>query len=269
MAGWQRFPASEGHACPLQVSRSRHIKESDMDSSDRGHAAALASHERLDRYWASIGQLERDVLANLINPRFMGGPCWPTTRQAYRVIRRDASIILATDGMSDPFEGVVSESNGFEMELFLDTADIPAIFAGVYGDISRIKESWAFELLHHVGDEVAAIGGITHRLERYDSMSMELPGVSQSHALLAQLPPRFVTEDDSLGILLGAPDPDFPATIEDMPLSPVQMVSLTLLTAAELEYLRQGGSAARNDLVQKLDASPSRHRCDLQRPSLV
>lgn len=240
-----------------------------MDSSERGHAAAQASHARLDRYWASIGTLEQEVLTNLVDPRLMYGPSWPTKRQAYRVIRRDASIILATEGMSDPFEGVVSESNGFEMELFLDTADIPAPLAGAKGDISRIRESWAFELLHRVGDKVAQIGGINHRLERYDSVSMELPGFSQTHALAAQLPPHFVTADDCLGLLLGAPDADFPTTIEDMPLSPVRLVSITLLTAAELEHLRQGDSGVRHELVQKLTALSFGHRCDVQRLSLV
>ncbi|WP_266158695.1 suppressor of fused domain protein [Dyella silvatica] len=242
---------------------------SEQPSTGTAASAAQMSHQRLDRYWASIGAVEPDLLAHLISPSFTGGPSWPTTRQAYRVIRRGSSIILATDGMSDPFDGVAGMGNGFEMELFLETADIPASFAGDKGDVGRIKESWAFELLHHVGEMVAEAGGITARLERYDSLSVELPGFSQSHALAAQLPARFATADDSLGILLGAPDPDFPAIIDDMPLSAVRMVSITLLTAAELEHLRQGGAAARHELVQKLAAAPSRHRCDLQRPSLV
>lgn len=231
---------------------------------------AQRTHERLDQHWSSVGALEADVLGHLISPGLMGGPSWPTTRQAYRVVRRSGGILLVTDGMSDPFDGDDAPAvNGFGMELFLETPDIPAELRGEPGDISRLSHSWAFELLSHVAGTIAGAGGIVDRLEQYGALSMELPGVSASRAIREQLPAHYVTADDSLGILLGAPAPDFAPIIEDMPLSPVHLVPLMLLTADELEYLRQGGGAARMEVARRLADTPHGHRCVLARDSVA
>jgi hypothetical protein len=234
------------------------------------HDAVLqATHDRLDAYWAGIGSAEPDVLTHLISPSFMGGPHWPTTRQAYRVIRRGSSTILATDGMSDPFDDGEDTGNGFEMELFIETADLPLDFLGDKGDLSPIMKSWAFELLKHVAAIVADAGGITEKLNTYGVLSIEFPGVSLSNAVAAQVPKQFVAADDSLGILLGGPDPDFPTRIEDMPLSPVRIVPIVLITAAELDRIRFGGRTGRDELVAKLATSPSRHRSNFNRPGFA
>ncbi|WP_339530692.1 MULTISPECIES: Suppressor of fused protein (SUFU) [unclassified Pseudomonas] len=202
--------------------------------------ARLASAECLDQHWQSVGTVEKDVLAYLISPSLTGGPYWPSTRQAYRVVRRDHSIVLATDGLSDPFDDAEGLGNGFEMELFLETADIPENAEGTLGDVDPLRHSWAFELLEHV----ANAGGITQQLECHGVLSLELPGFSQSHLMSDQLPHLFVTTDDAAGVLLGGPAPDFPTRLDDMPLSPVQRVPVVLITAAELEYVRAGGRAA-------------------------
>jgi len=56
-----------------------------------------------DAFYASLGSMDSDVLTPLINPAFSGGPRWPSLRQAWRVIRKPDSIIIASDGLSDPF----------------------------------------------------------------------------------------------------------------------------------------------------------------------
>lgn len=240
-------------------------------STDAAEAAAERAFQATvrvrDRYWTAVGALESDVIA-CISPSLTGaGPDWPTTRQAYQIIRRDRSVILATDGMSDPFTILEGEGNGFGMELFLETSDIPEL-AGEKEDLGRIMESWAFALIKDVADMVADRGGIVPMLDRHDVMSMEFAGIRRSWAASGQVPERFVTDDDCIGVLVGGPDPDFPTRIDDMPLSPVRMVPVVLITAAELEYVRQGGAAARRELTARLAAAPSRHRADLNRPSL-
>jgi hypothetical protein len=226
-------------------------------------AAFQQSCARRDTYWAAVGTMERDVLAHAISPSLRGGPAWPTTRQAYRVIRRPGTILIATDGMSDPFKPPVAEGNGFGMELFIETADIAPEHAGTLGDIAALSRSWAFELLSNAAGSVAEEGGIRSRLERYGFLSMEFPGVSQSHSIGAQLPARFVTADDCVGILLGVPVAGFPTRINDMPLSPVSIVPVTLITAEELEALRQGGRVAREALVDRLAQSGRHHLSNL------
>lgn len=236
---------------------------------ERGEAIRQAGHARLDRHWQAVGTLEPDVIAYLISPGLSGGPAWPSTRQAYRVVRRGESVLLASDGLSDPFEDVDGAGNGFEMELFLETADIPAQFKGRIGEVDSLKGSWAFELLEHVAGTVADAGGITAQLEQYGALSLELPGVSQSRAIGAQLPGHFVTEDDCIGVLLGGIDPGFPTRLDDMPLSAVTLVPVVLITAAELEYIRAGGGQARQELVARLQAAGHKTVIDLQRASVV
>lgn len=230
--------------------------------------AFAASHARLDAYWAAVGEVEHDVLAPLINPAFRGGPAWPGRRQAYRVIRRPGSTILATDGLSDPFVDGGGKENGFGVELFIETSDIPTEFVGTEGDLARINESWAFTLLLQVAELVAESGGFGDSLERLGVISTEFPGAS-NEPTMTQLPGGYVTSDDSLGLLIGGPAPDFPTLIPDMPLSPVRIVPLVLVRADELEALRDGGGAARREIVERLSAGPSRHRCDLHRASVA
>lgn len=232
-------------------------------------AARLAGEVCLDRHWRSVGTVERDVIAYMISPSFRGGPDWPSTRQAYRVVRRGDSILLATEGLSDPFDGVIGMGNGFEMELFMETADIPEHARGSLGQVDPLKNSWAFELLEHIAKTVADAGGVTERLDQYGALSIEIPGFSRSHHMSDQLPKHFVTEDDCTGVLLGAPEPDFPTRLDDMPLSPVRLVSMVLITASELEYVRSGGRAAREDLVSRLKAAGIGHMSNLNRASVV
>lgn len=237
-----------------------------VDSADE---ARRATHAALDRHWQSVGSVEKDVLGYFLSPSFTGGPAWPSTRQAYRVVRRGERILLASDGLSDPFDDAEGFGNGFEMELFVETADIAPAHRGTPGDVSTLSDSWAFELLEHVAQIVADAGGITAQLEQYGALSMELPGVSQSRAIGAALPALFVTEDDALGVLLGAPKPDFNDVLDDMPLSPVRLVPIVVLTAAELEFVRAGGGQARAELLERLVAADVGHVSDLQRNSVM
>jgi hypothetical protein len=232
-------------------------------------ALRAAGEACLDRHWNAVGTSERDVIAYMISPSFMGGPDWPSTRQAYRVVRRSDSILLATEGMSDPFDGVEGLGNGLEMELFIETSDIPPHARGSLGDVDPLKNSWAFELLEHIGKMVANAGGFIERLNKYGVMSVEIPGFSLSHHMSDQLPKHFVTEDDCTGVLLGGPDPDFPTRLDDMPLSPVRLVPMVLITASELEYVRKGGQAEREDLVSRLKAAGVGHMSRLNRASVV
>jgi hypothetical protein len=242
----------------------------DLTEAEAANQAVREAGEAcLDRHWNAVGTVERDVLSYLISPSFSGGPYWPSTRQAYRVVRRGETIILATEGLSDPFDDTEGMGNGFEMELFIETADIPEHAYGPLGEVDPFKRSWAFELLEHVARTVAEAGGITHQLEQHGALSLELPGLSQSHHMSDQLPKLFVTDDDCAGVLLGAPEPDFPTQLNDMPLSPVRLVPVVLITAAELEYVRSGGRAAREDLVSRLTAAGVRHMSSLHRASVV
>jgi len=125
------------------------------------------------------------------------------------------------------------------------------------------------ELLRNVAATVANAGGIEAQLNRYGTLSTEVPGVSASHAIKDQVPASFVTDDDAIGALIGGPAPDFGTRIDDMPLSPVRIVPVVLLTAAELHEIRAGDGETRNALVARLAATSTGHRSDIGRLSVV
>lgn len=232
-------------------------------------AEALASHARLDAWWATIGRAGPDLLAAFVSPRFGGGPWWPGLRRAFRVVRREDAVILATDGLSDPFFGEPPEVNGLGIELFIETTDIPHERLGTDDDVAPLAKSWAFAVLAQVSDQIAGEGeGIAETLDRYGAVSIEIPGANEEPAL-QQLPAGFTTGDGSIGVLVGAPAPDFQPVIPDMPLSAVRIVPVVLLRADELEAIRAGGGEARRAIAGRLGAAPSGHRSSLTRPSVA
>ncbi len=253
------------------------VQRPDPDTSAPPDVAVPPHGPLRDQFWARVGVVEPDVLTHLISPSFTGGPDWPSTRQAFHVVRRGDSVILATDGLSDEFDARDEDGHveqalpncGFEMELFIETADIPPELRGAPGDISPLSKTWAFEILKHVAELVADAGGITGQLDRYGVLSVEFPGVSDSSAVAAQVPPEFVTEDDCVGLLIGGPAPDFPAVIPDMPGGAVRMVPVVLITASELEAIRAEGGERRKAVVQALADSPTGHRSALGRAAVA
>ena len=80
--------------------------------------------------WQQLGSLEPLVLSHLVSPTLSGGPKWPALRQAFRLVRRpNGNIILASDGLSDPFD-----------DITLGTSSIPTVpglmNANLYGFLS-------------------------------------------------------------------------------------------------------------------------------------
>lgn len=248
------------------------VPSSQPATSSEPQGAAVLSQARRDAFWQGVGALESDVLGHLISPGLLGGPRWPTTRQAYRIVRREGgTVLLATDGMSDPFDAEDADRtvNGFECELFLETGDLPPDQLGAPGNIEPLKHSWAFELLTNIAATIAEAEGARAAFDAYGVLSIEVPGVSRSHAIKDAVPARFVTSDDAIGVLVGGPAPDFPERIDDMPLSPVRLLPVVLLTAVELAEIRAGDEETRTVIADRLGQTMNRHRCDFVRASIV
>ncbi|MGP9666399.1 hypothetical protein ACT3TY_17485 [Halomonas sp. AOP22-C1-8] len=125
-----------------------------------------------DAVYARLGELDDDVLAPLVNPSFMGGPCWPSLRQSWRVIRKPSSTIVASDGLSDPFEDERIPL-GFKIEV---CAEAPEAFENVAG-------SWLFELVYQVSQLVAQHGQVYELLQKYQSLStvVDVDGVPEEY----------------------------------------------------------------------------------------
>jgi hypothetical protein len=196
-----------------------------------------AGHARLDRYWSAIGPSDPDLIAYLVNPMFQGKPAWPNTRQAYRVVRPPGSLIIASDGLSDPFVGTdMTGVQGLGCEVYIEAPE----FAGA--DFAALRGSWAFRLIENFAMNVASWGGLSEQIAKLGVLSTEFD-------MRGILPDAALVDDGSAGFLVNLTPASRAPRIDDMPFGPIDIIALTLLAPSDLEQLRSGGGAARKALA--------------------
>jgi hypothetical protein len=206
--------------------------------------------------WGTWGDVHPDVITHLLNPALMGGPRWPAMRQAYRVVRRGGETLLASDGLSDPFdpgEGP-QDRNGHGLEVYAVSPE----------RIEPVTPSWLFDLVWNAAQLAAGRGDLTSLLDELGPISTELYDVRipDDHA------DRFVNEAGRVGALIGVEDPSLPSRV-DGPLSPIRLVNVVLLTRDELEYVLEHGDDGRAELARRLTEVTAPLRSSLHRPSVV
>ncbi|MBU2583269.1 MAG: suppressor of fused domain protein [Alphaproteobacteria bacterium] len=195
-------------------------------------------HDRLDRYWSAIGPSDPDRISYIINPMYSGKPAWPSSRQAYRVVRPPCSLIIATDGLSDPFVGTdIEDAQGFGCEVYIEAPELAD------ADFDAISSSWAFAVIETFAMNVANWGGISSQIELHDVLSTEIQ-------MRDVLPEGCLASDGAAGFLVNLTPPGRHPQILDMPFGPVDIVALTLVSPAELEMMRAGGVPARDQLAR-------------------
>lgn len=213
--------------------------------------ASAQTFELRDQFWSKVGQLDPDILAPLINPAFTGGPKWPSLHQGFRKITlRDQSIILASDGLSDPFEDQPEKKvNGFELEFYIHTSPQP----------NNLATSWQMDILNQMAQIAADNGSVRSQLDKYHYMTVEL--------FSSIIPKNFCNQSGRVGVLLGLTTEKVPEIIQ-LPMSSAKMVSIVLLTAKELEYIVQNGSVGRENVAQKLQET-TKDLSSLDRSSVI
>ena len=205
--------------------------------------------------WSSWGRVDEDLIAHALNPAFMGGPTWPNLREAFVTARQDGQLLLASDGLSDPFPNPeAGDGNGFGLEVFGVTVD-PVI---------EPSRSWLFDVIWQTSQNAAADGGLAGLLDQLGLVSIELYDVNipPSHA------ERFVSAEGRVGALLGLAGPPPPPRI-DGPLSPIRLVNAKLLTLAELDFVLREGAPARAELAARFAAQGLPLVSSLDRPDCV
>ncbi|WP_219118154.1 hypothetical protein [Janthinobacterium sp. UMAB-56] len=210
-----------------------------------------------DAFYATLGAMDGDVLAPLVNPAFMGGPRWPSLRQAWRVIRRPGSIVIASDGLSDPFE---DDDDVFVPRGHLLEVCIEAPLAAFDGQ--EVAQSWLFDLVYQVSQNVADHGSIDLLLQRHGSVSMVLD--------LQDAPKALEDENEQVGVLLGQGAATLPPTF-DTPYGEVMLLIITVLQPAELAYISgaENKAQSRRDLAAALANSPTGHLSVAKRPAVI
>lgn len=241
---------------PQDEIKVKYMVEPDPNRRGPDDPAYKKTYDALQAYWEKVGTVEPDVISYIVNPMFLGSPPWPGGRQAFKVIRTTESLIIASDGLSDPFEEDKSEQrNGFEMEVFIEVKGQQNM---AFNDI---QSSAAFALIEQTARQVADWGGITRLLEQINVASSEIPVSSEA------IPNNFLTSDGSVGVLFGMAAKGRPKLVPDTPLSPVRMVPVTAVLPSEVQEIAQS-KAGRDRVAKKLRDAGYRHFSDFERSGL-
>lgn len=231
--------------------------ETNLNHRDPDDPAYRQTCDALQSYWEKVGVVDLGVISYLVNPMFLGSPSWPSGKQAFKIIRTAESLIIASDGLSYPFEEDKDDQrNGFEMEVFIEVKGQQGM------ELDDIKSSAAFALIEQAAGQVADWGGITKILEQFNVASSEIPVSSDA------IPEKFLTPDGSVGVIFGMVAERRPKIVSNTPLSPVRMVPVTALLPSEVQEAAQ--SIARRDRVAKrLSDAGYQHFSCFEREGLV
>lgn len=237
------------------------------EATDEADRTRFATYEARSAVWNAWGELDQYVIAPIINPGFMGGDFWPDTRQAHVVSRRPDAVLLASDGLSDPFgEPDAPRRNGWGVEFYGIATD-PALVG--YQVVMDLASSWLATAVMGMSGIEASGKHVVPALAEFGTLSVEFDG--------SRMPgphrERFVRDNGSITFLVNVTDPATVPAVIDGPLSPIHLVNVKLLTAAEATSIVAGTVpeqiAARAELAAKLAAQPDPLVSSLDRPSVV
>ncbi len=205
-----------------------------------------------DALFSTLGKVDTDVIAHLINPAFMGGPQWPALRQAFSIIRTDDSIKVASTGLSDPFEDIEEPNNGFKLEIIAETRED-------LGD--DISNSWLFKLVYSISQQAAHSGQMAEFIANHDVITMEL--FAEDDGL-----EEFQNENGMVGVMIGIESPDIPKNVQ-FPAEEIILATVQILTPDELAYVAEHRAEGRNHLHELMKNSGLYHYIKPNRESLL
>lgn len=206
------------------------------------------------RHWKRLGQPDQELVTYVADPGPASTAGWPAARQAYHITRRFDSLVLSTDGLSDPFVGRAAEDSGYGVEAFLEIPRAQEM------ETAFLRESWAFAVLEIVAQNIAGFGGILDRLARDGVVHMAVP-------LLVSPAPGWTDDLGFTGVLIGIPAPRAGATV-DLPLGPARYLAVTLLRPEESLFAARGAEN-RTRIASLLDAIGNGHLSDPERSSVL
>ncbi len=206
------------------------------------------------RHWKRLGLPDTELVTYLADPGPAASAGWPAARQAYHIVRRFDSLVLATDGLSDPFVGRLAGESGYGVEVFIEIPHAQEMEAGF------LRESWAFAVLEVVAQNIAGFGGILDRLARDSVVHMAVP-------LLVSPAPGWADDLGFTGVLIGLPARRAGAVV-NLPLGPVRYLAVTLLRPDEALFAGRG-AVNRTRLASLLEVAGHGHFSDPERPSVL
>lgn len=230
-------------------------KRDGADEADVDRVVAAAQARRA--MWSKVGVVDDDVVAHLINPAFMGGPRWPALRQAFlKVTLPNGLAILATDGLSDPYDDVPEPNVGLGIEVFWVTP---------LGDVSvgDLPQHWQFGALYQLAQNLAARGSPVDALRTYGAMSMTISPSPPA-------PDDWYTDPGAdLGVVFGMSAFTLPRKVK-LSGGTVQLVAAAPLRPTELgAVVGPGGPDVRRGLAVTLEIMPLEQLASPARPAIL
>lgn len=211
---------------------------------DRMRITTEARHRALGDYFGS----ELAALTSLMGP-MTEGPEWPAGA-AWLAARHGGNACIVSDGLSDPWVERERGDIGLGLEVFIESPDsgVP-----VSAPLTALADSWLFPMLAEISHTLVGYARLSERLRAGECLSMEFnidhlkDGRGRVGALLIPVP----------------------AARLSLPGGDVQLVAATVLTPAELKFLRGKGEQGRRELADRLAAADSGLLSLLRRPSLL
>lgn len=217
----------------------------------------ITTEQTRREFWQSIGNLDPMVLSPSINPSFFGGPTWPAFRQGFVKIETPNSVILASDGLSDPYQDSEEPNQGLRIECYMESPDIEFRL-----DIGEMGQTWQFAIIDEMAQQFANHGGIYELLQEYEILSMQISFPNLT------LPETYMQPDGIVGVLIGMPAPNIP-TYLTLPSETIRLVSIKLLTVSELNYIQEQKTEGREWLSERFVEQGSNHLSTIHRKSII
>lgn len=224
-------------------------------TTDERLALSEAVAEDRAQAWRSIGSLDRTVVATLADPTETGGPRWPSEHQYFLRIGRASTALVASDGLSDPFDHEQVPGVGWGCELCLESSALARVPA------AGLWSNWQFQLLYEAAQNVAHFAiDVPARIRDGGILPMELFGIAA--------PTAWLDDRGAVGAVLGVDRADLPREIA-IATGSIRLITVTPLWPSEFALLRDGGEDASRGLAGRLAALPAEELVHTARPELV
>lgn len=195
-----------------------------LSYADRLRLATDARHQALKSYFDS----ELESLTSLMGP-MSEGPEWPAGA-AWLAAKHGENGCIISDGLSDPWVERQRGDIGLGLEIFIESPDVKIS----HKPLSTLADTWLFPMAAEISHTIANYAKLSEKLLAGELVSLEF---NIDHIKDGR---------GRVGVLLS------PSVALSLSSGEVSLVAATLLTPAELRFLRGKGESGRRDLAEKL-----------------
>ncbi len=206
-----------------------------------------------DEIFKSLGNVDSECIAPIINTAFLNAPEWPSLSQGWCIIHKENTVVYISDGLTNPYD--TGENNvGCGVECLMEISDLDSS-KDIYNNLALVH-------LVNFSHQIAGIGDPRKILsENGGVLTMEL---YPSDMGLNDISEKWLNQNDRTTILIGNSAPDLQVN-HKLPAGDILLLSVKLLTGDEGDFIIREGAKARKQLVDKFANEGSFHITSLKR----